>query len=160
MNFKNRFGIIAVFTKWDLSRNIFPHFLAAFKSVFFSFFLSFFLFFFLSFFLSFFLVFWFLFLLLKFCSFPYVSTLTLIISFPLIILYFGWLLQILHVDWEHFIYLFYLFIFFSTGAWTQYLHLEPLYQPYFCDRFFEIGSHKLLAQAGFELQSSWSLYPE
>jgi hypothetical protein len=26
--------------------------------------------------------------------------------------------------------------FFSTGIWTQGLHLEPLYQPFFCDEFF------------------------
>jgi hypothetical protein len=26
--------------------------------------------------------------------------------------------------------------------------------------FFEIGSHELFAQIGFELQSSWSLLPE
>jgi hypothetical protein len=37
--------------------------------------------------------------------------------------------------------------FFSTGAWTQGLHLEPLPQPFFCDGFFffKIGSHKLFA---------------
>jgi hypothetical protein len=53
-----------------------------------------------------------------------------------------------------------LFFFFSTGAWTQHLHLEPLHQPYFCEGFFETGSHKLFAQAGFKPQSSWSLPPE
>jgi hypothetical protein len=37
------------------------------------------------------------------------------------------------------------FFFFSTGAWTQGLHLEPLYQSFFCvcERgFFKIGSLK------------------
>jgi hypothetical protein len=28
------------------------------------------------------------------------------------------------------------FFFCSTGAWTQGLHLEPLYQPFFCDEVF------------------------
>jgi hypothetical protein len=37
---------------------------------------------------------------------------------------------------------FFLFI-LGTGAWTQGLHLEPLHQPYFCEGFFEIGSHEL-----------------
>jgi hypothetical protein len=32
--------------------------------------------------------------------------------------------------------------------------LEPLYQPYFCEGFFEIGSCELLAWVGFELRSS------
>jgi hypothetical protein len=32
------------------------------------------------------------------------------------------------------------FFFCGTRAWTQGLHLEPLYQPYFCEGFFEIGS--------------------
>jgi hypothetical protein len=51
------------------------------------------------------------------------------------------------------------FFFGGTGAWTQGLHLEPLHQPYFCERFFEIGSCKLFALAGFKLRSSWSLPP-
>jgi hypothetical protein len=52
------------------------------------------------------------------------------------------------------------FIFFSTGVWTQGLHLESLHQPFFVIGFFEIGSHKLFAWAGFQPQSSWSLPPE
>jgi hypothetical protein len=57
-----------------------------------------------------------------------------------------------------------LFFFGSTG-WTQdftvdrqaFLLFEPLHQPaLFCEGFFEIGSHELFAQAGFEPQSSWS----
>jgi hypothetical protein len=35
----------------------------------------------------------------------------------------------------------------GIGVWTQSFHLEPLHQPYFCDEFFEIGSHKLFAWA-------------
>jgi hypothetical protein len=46
------------------------------------------------------------------------------------------------------------------GRWTQDLHLEPLHQPFFVMSFFEIGSHKLFARAGFELWPSWSLPPE
>jgi hypothetical protein len=30
----------------------------------------------------------------------------------------------------------FLHFFCGTGAWTQGLHLEPLHQPYFCERFF------------------------
>jgi hypothetical protein len=38
----------------------------------------------------------------------------------------------------------YLFIYFcSTGAWTQGLHLEPLFQPFSVLDIFEIGSHGL-----------------
>jgi hypothetical protein len=44
----------------------------------------------------------------------------------------------------------------GTGAWTQGLHLEPLYQPYFCEEFFEIG-HELFAWADCE---PWSLPSE
>jgi hypothetical protein len=47
----------------------------------------------------------------------------------------------------------------SAGAWTQGLHLEPLHQPFFVMGFFEIGSLKLFAPAGFKLRSSWSLSP-
>jgi hypothetical protein len=51
---------------------------------------------------------------------------------------------------------FFLFFFFSAGIWTQGLHLEPLHQPFFVMGFFEIGSCKLFAWAGFKLQStSW-----
>jgi hypothetical protein len=50
--------------------------------------------------------------------------------------------------------------FFGTGAWTQGPHLEPLHHPFFVMGFFETGSCKLFAQAGFEPQSSWSLPPE
>jgi hypothetical protein len=39
----------------------------------------------------------------------------------------------------------------DSGVWTQGL------QPWF---FFEIGSHKLFARAGFEMQFSRSLPPE
>jgi hypothetical protein len=49
--------------------------------------------------------------------------------------------------------------FCSTEARTQGLHLESLHQPYFCEGFFEIGSHELFAQAGFEPLSFWSLPP-
>jgi hypothetical protein len=51
-------------------------------------------------------------------------------------------------------YFFTSFLFFSIGAGTQGLHLEPLHQPFFVKGFFEIGSCKLFAEAGFELQSS------
>jgi hypothetical protein len=40
--------------------------------------------------------------------------------------------------------------FFGSGALTQGLHLEPLHQPFFVKGFFEIGSFKLFAWAGFE----------
>jgi hypothetical protein len=56
--------------------------------------------------------------------------------------------------------IFFLFFFYSTGAWTQDLHLEPLHQPFFVMGFFEIGSHKLFPRAGLEWWSSWSLLPE
>jgi hypothetical protein len=45
----------------------------------------------------------------------------------------------------------------STGAWTQGLHREPLYQPFFVKGFLKIGFLELFAWAGFELWSSWSL---
>jgi hypothetical protein len=48
----------------------------------------------------------------------------------------------------------------STGGWTQGLCLQSLHQPFFYDGFFEIGSHKLIAWAGFEPGFSWSLPPE
>jgi hypothetical protein len=48
-----------------------------------------------------------------------------------------------------------IYFFFSTGAWTQGRHLKPHHQPYFCEGFFEIQSHKLFARAGFQLWSSW-----
>jgi hypothetical protein len=51
-------------------------------------------------------------------------------------------------------------LFCSTGVWTQGLHLEPLYQSFFCGEVFEIGSRELFAQTGFESRSSWSLPPE
>jgi hypothetical protein len=45
----------------------------------------------------------------------------------------------------------FLFLFFcGTEAWTQGLHFEPLHQPFFVVGFFQEGSHKLFAQAGFE----------
>jgi hypothetical protein len=50
--------------------------------------------------------------------------------------------------------------FFGSRIRTQGLHLEPLQQPFFVMDFFEIGSLKLFALAGFEPQSSWSLSPE
>jgi hypothetical protein len=31
--------------------------------------------------------------------------------------------------------------FFSTGAWTQGLHLEPLHQPFFVIVFFQLGNY-------------------
>jgi hypothetical protein len=48
------------------------------------------------------------------------------------------------------------FFFLSTWVWTQGLHHEPLHQ-LFCEwwGFFEIGSCKLFAWAGFEPWSSW-----
>jgi hypothetical protein len=42
------------------------------------------------------------------------------------------------------------FFFCDAGALIQGLHLETLHQPFFNTGFFEIGSHKLLARAGFE----------
>jgi hypothetical protein len=42
----------------------------------------------------------------------------------------------------------------GTGAGTQGLHLETLHQPFFVKGFFEIGSRKLFAWAGFEPRSS------
>jgi hypothetical protein len=50
--------------------------------------------------------------------------------------------------------------FFQTRVWTQGLYLDPLYQPFYCDGFFEIGSPELFARAGLEPRSSWSLPPE
>jgi hypothetical protein len=57
-----------------------------------------------------------------------------------------------------------LFFFFSTGVWTQGLHLEPVHEECLtlcvcvCVMgFFKIGFHELFAWAGFELCSSWSL---
>jgi hypothetical protein len=52
------------------------------------------------------------------------------------------------------------FFFCSTGVWTQDLHLEPLHQPYFCEGFFEIGSHRTICQgwlwtAIFLISASW-----
>jgi hypothetical protein len=36
------------------------------------------------------------------------------------------------------------FLFFSIGAWTQGVHLQPLHQPYvFCEEFLKMESHKL-----------------
>jgi hypothetical protein len=49
---------------------------------------------------------------------------------------------------------FFIFIFCSTRALTQGLHLEPLHQPYFCKGFFEIGSRELFAWVGFKPQLS------
>jgi hypothetical protein len=46
------------------------------------------------------------------------------------------------------------FFFFGTGALTQGLHLQPLYQFYFCEGFFEIGTHELFVWAGFKPRSS------
>jgi hypothetical protein len=46
------------------------------------------------------------------------------------------------------------FLFHSTGASTQGLHLEPLHQSYFCEGFVKIGSCELFAGSGFELRSS------
>jgi hypothetical protein len=54
----------------------------------------------------------------------------------------------------------YIFCVCGTGVWTQGLHLKPLHQPFFVKAFFEIGSCKLFAQAGFNPWSSWSLPPE
>jgi hypothetical protein len=42
------------------------------------------------------------------------------------------------------------FFFRGTGALTQGLHLEPIHQPYFCEGFFEIGSHGAICPTGFE----------
>jgi hypothetical protein len=51
-------------------------------------------------------------------------------------------------------------IFFGTGAWTQGFHLESLHQHYFCEGFFEIGSHEticsgLLQTAILLISASW-----
>jgi hypothetical protein len=62
-----------------------------------------------------------------------------------------------------YIYKYYIYIYiyiYCTEVWTQGLHLKLLYQPVFVMGFFKIGSHKLFAQAGFKLQSFWSLPPE
>jgi hypothetical protein len=48
-----------------------------------------------------------------------------------------------------------IFLFGSTGTWTQGLHLEPLCQRVFVMGIFEIGSRELFAQAGFKPPSSW-----
>jgi hypothetical protein len=48
----------------------------------------------------------------------------------------------------------------GTGVWTQGLHHEPLYQPFFVMGFFRVGSQELFALPGFKPQSSWSLPPE
>jgi hypothetical protein len=45
---------------------------------------------------------------------------------------------------------------FELRAYT----LSPFHQSFFVIGFFETGSHKLFARAGFEPQSSWSLPPE
>jgi hypothetical protein len=42
-----------------------------------------------------------------------------------------------------FIYLF-IYLFCSTVAWTQDLHLKPLHQPCFCEGFIEIGSRRTI----------------
>jgi hypothetical protein len=52
------------------------------------------------------------------------------------------------------------FFFGSTGVWTQSLDFEPLHQPFCMKGFFEVGSHKLFAQAVFKLWSSLSLPSE
>jgi hypothetical protein len=58
-------------------------------------------------------------------------------------------------DWTIF------FFFGGTRIWTaSTLTLGPLHQPCFVMGFFEIGSRKLLAGAGFQWRSSWSLPPE
>jgi hypothetical protein len=41
----------------------------------------------------------------------------------------------------------------GTGVWTQAYTLSHSTSPFFCDGFFEIGSHKLFVLAGFETQS-------
>jgi hypothetical protein len=51
-------------------------------------------------------------------------------------------------------------IFWGTRVWTEGLHFEPLYQPFIVMGFFEIGSHELFSQVGFEPWSSWSLSPD
>jgi hypothetical protein len=48
----------------------------------------------------------------------------------------------------------------SQTQQTHGLHLQQLYQPYFCEGFFKIDVMELFAQIGFELGSSWSLPPE
>jgi hypothetical protein len=66
-----------------------------------------------------------------------------------------------------FIYLFvclfiYLFIYFcNPGAWTQGLHLEPLWQSFFCVGFFQDRVLWIIC-LGWQivLLSSWSLPPE
>jgi hypothetical protein len=55
---------------------------------------------------------------------------------------------------------FFFFFFCGTGVWTQALHLEPLYQPYFCEGFFEIGSPRTICPACFKPRSSWFPPPE
>jgi hypothetical protein len=43
------------------------------------------------------------------------------------------------------------FLFLQCCGLNSDLHLEPLHQLFFCDGFFEIVSHELFVQAGFEL---------
>jgi hypothetical protein len=38
----------------------------------------------------------------------------------------------------------FLLLFYSTEAWIQGLHLEPLHQPYFCEGFFEVGFRRTI----------------
>jgi hypothetical protein len=49
------------------------------------------------------------------------------------------------------------FFFFSTGAWTQVLHLEPLHQSYFCEEFFwdRFSQHYLPRLAILLISASW-----
>jgi hypothetical protein len=54
----------------------------------------------------------------------------------------------------NFLIFFFVVVVGDTGAWTQALHIEPLHQPFFVKGFFEIGSYKLFARAGFEPQAS------
>jgi hypothetical protein len=42
------------------------------------------------------------------------------------------------------------FFFFTTGVWSLGLYREPLHQPFFVMGIFEIRSHKLFAQVGFQ----------
>jgi hypothetical protein len=44
---------------------------------------------------------------------------------------------------------FFFFFFCGPGAWTQSLNLEPLHQPYFCEGFFKIGSHRTIYPGWF-----------
>jgi hypothetical protein len=57
---------------------------------------------------------------------------------------------------QWFLFLVFLFLFFFWYYWG--LRLEPFHQPFVLWWiFFKIGSHELIAQAGFKLRSSWSL---